>query len=93
MKTRIALKYCGGCNPGFDRVQYFKAIQNAAGNRIKWVSLDELDYETVLVIYGCEVECPVADVARITHGRIISVRDDKRDPGEIVQNLLSEGES
>ncbi len=93
MKKRIALKYCGGCDPGFDRVEYFKKIQDAAGDLIEWVSLDDLDFETVLVITGCDTECPVENMRLTASRRIVSIRDDKCDPGEIVQSLLIEGKS
>lgn len=91
MRKRIALKYCGGCDPGFDRVEYFNKIKNAAGDRIEWVTLDDPDFETVLVISGCDVACPTEHMVSTACRRIVSVRDDKSDPAEIVQSLLSEG--
>jgi hypothetical protein len=92
MRKRIALKYCGGCDPGFDRVRYFHGIQNAAGDLIEWVTLDDRDFETVLVISGCETACP-ENIVPAAGRRIVSVRDDKRDPAEIVRSLLREGKS
>ncbi len=89
MRRRIALKYCGGCNPGFDRVQYFNRIRIAAGDFIEWVTLDEQDFEAVLVISGCETACP-EDSIDFTPTRIITVRDNRRDPGEIAQHFLNE---
>jgi len=93
MRKRIALKYCGGCDPGFDRVEYFKKIQNAAGDLIEWVSLDERDFETVLVISGCATACPVERMVPEACRRIVSIRDNKGDPAEVVQSLLNEGKS
>ncbi|MGA2731700.1 MAG: hypothetical protein ABSG35_03695 [Syntrophobacteraceae bacterium] len=93
MRKRIALKYCGGCDPGFDRVEYFKQIQNAAGDLIEWVSLDDRDLETVLVICGCDTACPVENRVLTACRSIVSIRDNKRNPAEIVQSLLSEGKS
>jgi hypothetical protein len=89
MERRIALKYCGGCNPGFDRVQYFNRIRTAAGDIIEWVTLDDRDFEAVLVISGCETACPEESID-VTPARIVKVSDNKRDPGEIAQHLLSE---
>lgn len=87
---RIAAKYCGGCDPGFDRVGYFQEIQNAAGDLIEWVTLDDPDFECVLVISGCDTACPTQDMVLKACRRIVSIGDDKRDPSEIVQHLLSE---
>jgi hypothetical protein len=91
MRKRIVLKYCGGCDPGFDRVEYFKEIQNAAGDSIEWVSLDDRDLGTVLLISGCDTACPVENMVLRACRRIVVIRDDKRNPAEIVQSLLSEG--
>lgn len=90
MGKRVALKYCGGCDPGYDRVEYFRKIQKAAGDRIDWVGLEEGGFRAVLVISGCETACPEEDLAAAGVPGIISVRDDGRDPSEIVQSLLSE---
>jgi hypothetical protein len=93
MRKRIALKYCGGCDPGFDRVEYSKEIQNAAGDLIEWVTLDNRDLETVLVICGCDTACPMENMVLTASRKIVSIRDNKRNAAEIVQSLLSEGKS
>ncbi len=90
MRKRIALKYCGGCDPGFDRVGYFREIQNTAGDLIEWVTLDDPDFESVLVISGCDTACPTQNMVLETVRRIVTIYDDKCDPLEIVQNLLNE---
>ncbi len=89
MGRRIALKFCGGCDPGFDRVQYFNRIRTAAGDSIEWVTLDDRGFEAVLVISGCETACPEEGIDFMP-ARIVTVRTDKRDPDEIAQHLLSE---
>jgi hypothetical protein len=90
---KIALKYCGGCDPEFDRVKYFKQIQNAAGDLLEWVTMDDPDFETVLIISGCDTACPVEKMVLAPYRRIVSVRDNKGDPAEVVQSLLGEGKS
>jgi hypothetical protein len=82
----IALKYCGGCDPAFDRVQYFQRIRDAAPGAVQWVALDEGGFSTVLIISGCETACPERTVDLKLHR--ISIRDDQQDPGAIMQNLL-----
>ena len=84
------MKYCGGCDPGFDRVGYFQEIQNAAGDLIEWVTLDDPGFECVLVISGCDTSCPAEKMVTGARRRIVIIRDDKSDPAEIVQRLISE---
>ena len=90
---KIALKYCGGCDPEFDRVKYFEEIQSAAGDLFEWVTLDDPDFDTVLVISGCDTACPVENMVLEPCRRMVSVRDNRRDPAEVVQSLLSEEKS
>ena len=59
----MALKYCGGCNPGFDRVAYVDKIKSAAGPDIEWVTLEEEGFDAVLLVSGCETACPLTDCA------------------------------
>lgn len=87
---RIALKYCGGCNPGFDRVEYFRKIRSAAGDSIEWVTLEDPGFDVVLLIQGCQTACPAKMLDCIGDERIVSITDDGWDPEEIVKKLLRE---
>ena len=88
---RVALKYCGGCDPGFDRVEYIQRIRAAAGKSIMWVTLDGENIDTVLLVSGCDTACPERNVELSPH-RIVSITDDHAAPEQIVATLLSEGE-
>ena len=46
------MKYCGGCNPSYERVEYVREIQKAAGSRVTWVTLDEGDFCALLLVSG-----------------------------------------
>jgi hypothetical protein len=91
MSKRVALKYCGGCDPGFDRVELFTKIRAAAGDAIEWVSFDERGFDTVLMIAGCDRACPEQN-PEISPYRVISIKHDRVDAGAIVKALLSQGE-
>ena len=89
--VRTALKYCGGCDPGFDRVACFEKIRDAAGNSIRWLTLEDPDIEAVLVICGCDIACPEKDLDFSAYRRVISIRSDVPEPGSIVETLLERG--
>ena len=89
-KKRVALKYCGGCDAGFDRVEYFNQVRAAAGDAIEWVTIDDQRFERVLLICGCHATCPEREL-RWLPWRIVSIMDDGRDTKEIVTDLLHEG--
>jgi hypothetical protein len=88
---RIGLKYCGGCNPSYDRVEYVREIQKAAGSRIEWVSLDEGGFATVLLVSGCDKQCVEMAEYEESGCRIIRIKDTCITPSEIL-SLLLEGD-
>ena len=90
IKKKIALKYCGGCNPTFDRVGYVKKIQSAAGKQIDWTTLDDKEWEEILLIQGCSTACLEQYFDLSEHGKVLSISNDDHKPDVIVKNLLSE---
>ena len=90
---RVALKYCGGCNPSYDRLEYVKKIQSIAGASIEWVTLDEDCFEAVLIIQGCEIACPGKEVASFPGRPVVSIRDNCLHPEDVVKILLQEIET
>lgn len=56
-KKQVALRYCGGCNPRFDRGALVARLQNAVPG-IALVPFDRAgNYLAVLVICGCTAQC------------------------------------
>lgn len=83
---KVALKYCGGCDPTFERVDYFEGIKQAAGEGIEWTALDGGDYDAVLLICGCESACPLDEMP--AGARVVTVTDDGRPPEQVVRLLM-----
>ena len=84
------MKYCGGCNPAYDRVAYVRRIQAAAGDRIEWVSPDEVGFTTIMLVCGCDKQCVKMAEYEERGCRIVRVRDSCRAPSEILSLLLEE---
>jgi len=91
-RRRVALKYCGGCNPGYDRVGYFRRIREIVGEAVEWVTLEDPGFDVVLLIQGCQTACPEKTLDCIGDRRIVSIKDDEWDPEEVVKQLLRERE-
>lgn len=53
----IGLKYCGGCNPDFDRVALFELISRRLENRVSFMTDNLHDADAILVIHGCRTAC------------------------------------
>jgi hypothetical protein len=88
---RVGLKYCGGCNPSYERVEYVEALREAAGGRIEWVSADEGGFSSLLVVCGCDKQCVEMAEYERPGCRLIRVKDGQRAATEIL-SLLLEGE-
>ena len=61
------VKYCGGCNPRFDRV----AAAGALGFGGVPAAQPGVRYDTLLVICGCTARC--ADLSGLEAGRTVMV--------------------
>lgn len=90
---RVGLKYCGGCDPAYDRVEYVRAIQEAGGDRIQWVPFEAEDYSILVIVSGCDREC-IQEEMSSQAGRqtVISIRDNSRSPEEILALILEDKE-
>jgi hypothetical protein len=90
---RIGLKYCGGCNPSYERVEYVREIQEVAGDLVEWVPLDEGGFCTLLVVCGCDKQCVEMAEYEETGNRVITVKDKQKTPTEILSLILQEGDT
>jgi hypothetical protein len=88
---KVAIKFCGGCDPTYDRMEFFQRIRSLAGDAIEWVRVDDLKLEAVLLVCGCPTACPEDDLQHVS--RLITVRHDGLSPEYVVAQLLARGQS
>ena len=84
---KIGVKFCGGCDPAYDRVEYFESIKEAAGDHLDWVSNNSSALETLLVINGCGRACPLKEL-NIEPGRAFISLTNKAFTPERVADLI-----
>lgn len=84
---QVALKFCGGCDPDYDRIEYWEKIRLAAGDRIQWVGPED-DCRFALVICGCKKACPADDLDHLP--RLLLLTDDELGAEHVVTCLLEE---
>ena len=72
MTIRIRVKYCGGCNPTYDRVQLGENLKKKLSGMAELVSADNR-VDLVLAIQGCETAC--ADLSAFPGMRLFSIVD------------------
>jgi 4-hydroxybutyrate CoA-transferase len=54
--VRVGVKYCGGCNPHYDRAQILARLRRDLPD-IEIVLAGEVEVDLVAVICGCPVAC------------------------------------
>ncbi len=54
---KIALKYCGGCNPVYERENIAKWLKKDFENIEIGFVMEQTVYDLVIVICGCSAEC------------------------------------
>ena len=81
----VAVKFCGGCNPDFDRSTYFDAIRRSAGSAVAWLAPDDTRAARLLLICGCPTRCPLRELQPVADVLVIS--DDHRPAQEIAARL------
>ena len=54
---RVGLKYCGGCNPEYDRVALVRHIEESLQGRVKFVKPESEGVELLLAVEGCGTAC------------------------------------
>ena len=57
----IGVKFCGGCNPMYDRGKLYKRIIEAYSEHSFEAADETKNYETLLAICGCERACVNTD--------------------------------
>ena len=55
---KVGIKYCGGCNPFYDRVALVKRIERRLKGKVAFVSAAaDDDVDLVLAVEGCNTAC------------------------------------
>ena len=66
----LAVKYCGGCNPRYDRIAAVRELEKRLGRPLP-AARPGVWYQAVYVVCGCTARC--ADVSALAAQRFILV--------------------
>ena len=54
---RVGVKYCGGCNPEYDRVALVEQIKKRLEGKIGFVPPESEGGDIILAVNGCKTAC------------------------------------
>ena len=78
-RLKVAIKYCGGCNPDYDRVALVERIKRCLNDHVKFVSTADEDIDLVLAVEGCKTACANVKAFEATKIRTITNTEDAED--------------
>jgi hypothetical protein len=81
---KVGIKYCGGCNPGYDRVALAAYIEKSLQGRAEFVPLDDEDLDLVLAVAGCKTCC--ADLSSFEDKQVFFIAQIE-DAGKFLQEF------
>ena len=84
----IGIKYCGGCNPDYDRVALVEEMASRPAVGVRFVQAGAADSDIILAVQGCATAC--ADLSAFEGARIIRVTSPAE--GEGLIQLLASGD-
>ena len=85
---RIGLKYCGGCNPAYDRVALVKALATRLAGQVQLVPYSDpsvRNIRDILIVAGCQSAC--VDLAPFA-GRRVRLISDAADLEPLISELI-----
>jgi len=54
---RVGVKYCGGCNPEYDRVALVEQIKEKLEGKVGFVPPESKGVDIILAVHGCKTAC------------------------------------
>ena len=73
---KIGIKYCGGCNPAYDRVTIVQHLSECLEGKATFVSPQSTDLDIILAIQGCPTACADLTAFEGRPVRILTNRED-----------------
>jgi hypothetical protein len=76
LMKKIGIKYCGGCNPSYERVEIVHRAHSHLNHPFHFVHHDQSDIDAMLLISGCQRACALQDLNRtVTHFSVTGKND------------------
>ena len=84
LMIEVGIKYCGGCNPYYDRVALSQSIEDRLKGYVQLVDADNANNALILVLEGCQTACD--DLSKFD-GRKIRVITCPEDAEDFIQEI------
>ena len=90
---RVGIKYCGGCNPSYDRVKRVEGIAAALRPQAFLVSYEASPFELLLIVNGCPKACADRRDIRALCPKALALQDEAAGLEKEILSALGFGNS
>ena len=73
--VKVGLKYCGGCNPEYDRVALVRYIEESLQSKVAFVTPESEGVGLILAVEGCGTACADLSAFQGMEIRVITTID------------------
>ena len=87
---KVGLKYCGGCNPEYDRVALVRHIEESLQGKIAFVTPEGEGVRLILAVEGCSTACADLSAFQGKEIRVITTIDGA---DRFIQEIREQAES
>lgn len=91
-RSRVGIKFCGGCNSHIDRLGLAKELEEKAGDRFQIDLLGDSPVDVVVVINGCKKGCGFTPDVLEKGRKCVVVEGENVDILQAVEEVLSRGD-
>ena len=83
---RVGVKYCGGCNPEYDRVALVEQIKGRLEGKVSFVPPESEGVDIILTAQGCRTACvDLSGFRGIETWTVTGIEDGKKFVREIIE--------
>lgn len=83
---KIGVKYCGGCNPLFDRGKLLKKIKENSKDGVQFFSVEaDETYDGIIVLCGCKSRC--AEYSELKYVDFLIILDNDNDYRKVLEKV------
>ncbi|MGI6168378.1 MAG: hypothetical protein ACOYI4_01505 [Christensenellales bacterium] len=72
----VAIKYCGGCNPYYDRSALVQRLKQELSHEVEFAPPGTVDCDVGVIISGCVRRCILQNVFRAKYGSVYVTKDE-----------------
>jgi hypothetical protein len=88
----IGIKYCGGCNPFYERVEIVHRAQSKFNHQLHFVRHDQPDIDVMILMSGCQRACAAQDLHQTVPRYSVTGKNDFEAMMGWLQSLTAKGD-